>query len=1075
MRQVTRDSLHNKGMASRSLANVNVYYLLSSAPVSIVRRGSAYHQEGRARILLAIQNYAVVEVEGSYDRVYEVTVTLHSEGADFLTFTCDCPYSYERPEEWCKHKVAAILEIHDHFKAAYKPSWRDVLDETIKASPLLGRARPQALAFSIQSNPPDFDIVPYSIPCDDLAEEYRGDCEQVAALIERGGAERGANQILSLPAGGLAGIVAEAAHISAVRILLDERRRWVTTDRSLTAALPLLASSLVYRGTFGAPFQQRLRVSERMAETALEIREEDGELKLAPHITINGTAVPLRRDTIDFLCSNPVWVRAGDTIAQVDCYEATLSVLLRQNDLVIPESEQDAFVEDYLAPLAARVRVTGAGAWEWHDVRARPVGRIYLSETQQTFTAELRFAYDGMECPFDPAYPALSYRRDSQKGVFRVHRSGADEQAAWKALSSHGLKRAQPPGHFALRQAVSPAEFLIHHIPGIAAAGYEVYGEDNLRSVRVNRSRPSISFSVASGIDWFDLHAEISFGDTSASLKALRKAVRRRERYVKLMDGSIGEIPPEWLEKYRHLFDAGTETGEGLRLTNAQAMILERIVEEEDQARLDAELQARLAKLRGFSAIEPKPPPDGFTGEMRHYQKHGYDWLHFLREYRFGGCLADDMGLGKTIQALAFVQSLRETEPEHQPSLVVVRRSLLTNWQREAARFAPGLRVLQHTEGDRQRDPRAFDDYDLVLTTYGVMRRDVEMLKSRVFRCIILDESQAIKNPQSLTARAARRLQGLQRISLTGTPVENSTVELWSQFAFLNPGMLGSLDYFRREFAAPIERKNHEPTAEYLRSLVHPFILRRTKEQVAPELPARTERIVFCDLDEHQRRLYDQYREHYRGMLIGLIEEKGMDGARMRILEGLLRLRQISIHPLLVESGYKGESAKMDVLLETLETLRSEGHKALVFSQFVQMLRLVQKALKELGIPHQYLDGQTKNRQERIDEFQADADIPFFLISLKAGGVGLNLTAADYVIHLDPWWNPAVERQASDRTHRIGQDKPVFVHKLIARDTVEEKMLDLQERKRALVDRLVSTESGFFKSLTHSDVQALFS
>lgn len=1062
-------------MASRSLVNVNVYYLLSSAPVSIVRRGSAYHQQGRARILRANQNYAVVEVEGSHDRVYEVTVTLHSESADFLTFTCACPHSQERPEEWCKHKVAAILEIHDHFKAACRPSWRDILDETIKASPPRGKARPQALAFSIQSNPPDFDIVPYGIACDGLAGEDRGDCEQVAALIERGGAECGANQILSLPAGSLAGLIANAEHITAVRILLDERRRWVTTDRSLTATLPLLANALLYRGTFESPFEQRLCVNESMAEMALEIREEDGALRLEPHIMINGTAVSLRREKIEFLCSSPIWVRAGNVVAQVDCNEATLTVLSRQNDLVIPESEQDSFVEEYLAPISARVRVCGEGTWEWHDVRARLAGRIYISEVQQTFTAELRFAYDGMEFAFDPAYPAVSYRRDSQKRVCRVHRSSADEQAAWKALSSHGLKRGQPPGHFALRQAVSPAEFLIHYIPRIAAAGYEVYGEENLQSVRVNRSRPSISFSVASGIDWFDLHAEISFGDTSASLKALRTAVRKRERYVKLMDGSIGEIPREWLEKYRHLFDAGAEAGEGLRLTNAQALILDHIVEEEDQDRLDAEFQSRLAKLRGFSAIEPKQPPDGFTGEMRHYQKHGYDWLHFLREYRFGGCLADDMGLGKTIQALAFLESLREAEPEHQPSLVVVRRSLLTNWQREAARFAPGLRVLQHTDSDRLRDLRAFDGYDLVLTTYGVMLRDIEILKSCVFRCIILDESQAIKNPQSLTARAARRLQGLQRISLTGTPVENSTVELWSQFAFLNPGMLGSLDYFRREFAVPIERRNHEPTAEYLRSLVRPFILRRTKEQVAPELPARTERVVFCDLDTQQRKLYDKYREHYRGMLLGLIEEKGLGGARMRILEGLLRLRQISIHPQLVESGYKGESAKMGVLLETLETLRSSGHKALVFSQFVQMLRLVRKALKQMGIPYQYLDGQTQNRQERIDEFQANADIPFFLISLKAGGVGLNLTVADYVIHLDPWWNPAVERQASDRTHRIGQDKPVFVHKLIARDTVEEKMLKLQERKRALVDRLVSTESGFFKSLTDSDVRALFS
>jgi non-specific serine/threonine protein kinase len=309
---------------------------------------------------------------------------------------------------------------------------------------------------------------------------------------------------------------------------------------------------------------------------------------------------------------------------------------------------------------------------------------------------------------------------------------------------------------------------------------------------------------------------------------------------------------------------------------------------------------------------------------------------------------------------------------------------------------------------------------------------------------------------------------------LTGTPIENSTAELWSQFSFLNPGLLGSLQYFKTEFGLPIEKRNDEKAALALRRLVYPFILRRTKDQVAPELPPRTERILYSDMEPAQRRLYNRTRDYYRGMVLGMMDKEGLNQSRMKILEGLLRLRQISNHPALVDEHFHGDSGKFELLVDTLETLRSEGHKALVFSQFVQMLTIVRKELDARHIAYTYLDGQTTARQEQVDRFQDSPQIPFFLISLKAGGLGLNLTAADYVIHIDPWWNPAAEMQASDRTHRIGQDKPVFVFKLIARDSVEEKILLLQERKKQLVDQIITTESAFLKDLSQSEILALF-
>jgi len=433
------------------------------------------------------------------------------------------------------------------------------------------------------------------------------------------------------------------------------------------------------------------------------------------------------------------------------------------------------------------------------------------------------------------------------------------------------------------------------------------------------------------------------------------------------------------------------------------------------------------------------------------------------------------MGLGKTIQVLAYLQSLRERDKPQAASLLVVPKSLLVNWQRESEKFTPALRFLEYMGNFRKKDAGLFNDYDVVLTTYGTMLRDIETLRGHKFHYIILDESQAIKNPIAKSAKAARLLNAEHRLVMTGTPVENNTFELWSQFAFLNPGLLGNMDYFRSAFANPIENGRDESAAALLRKLVYPFILRRTKEQVAPELPPRTERVIYTDLEPAQRKIYNQTKERYRAELLGLIETSGMADARMKILEGLLRLRQIAIHPALVEKTYHGEAPKFEILLETLETLQAEGHKALIFSQFIQTFALLKPELKRRDISFAYLDGQTRDRQHEVDAFQNDPSIPFFLISLKAGGVGLNLTAADYVIHLDPWWNPAVEMQASDRAHRIGQDKPVFIYKIIARDTVEEKILQLQERKRALVQSIIATESSFFKSLTKDDVQLLFS
>ncbi len=776
---------------------------------------------------------------------------------------------------------------------------------------------------------------------------------------------------------------------------------------------------------------------------------------------------------LECITATPTWVYEPRTRRLIRATEP-LDAMRMGTDIHVPPSLRKTFVETYLPQLAERWPIADSPIWRTIE-GVPPTPRLYLFDDDgSTIGAELRFAYDGIEVAAKRTVPRQTFTTDDAGHLVQIRRDTENETRTIELVRKHGLKYGREEGLFALRKNTDPVDFLLHHIPMLARKGVEIFGEESLTSIKVNRRKPSMRLWISSGIDWFDLKAEVAFGDVHVSLAEIRRALRRGRRYVKLADGSIGELPEEWLEKFKHVFGLAELADEGLRFRSTQIGLLETLLDDVERIDVDEEFERRRHLLHTFDGIEDVPLPHGFQGELRPYQKAGYNWLHFLHRYHFGGCLADDMGLGKTVQVLVFLLSLRESGHAKHADLVIVPRSLLENWRREAARFTPSLRVLIHAGPQRTDDPSVFDHYDLVLTTYGTALRDAKMLRQYPFHYVVLDESQAIKNPLTKTARAIRLLKSDHRLAMTGTPVENNTTELWSLFAFINPGLLGNFKYFREHFATPIERLQDDETANLLRKLVYPFILRRTKAQVAPELPPRTERVFFTEMSDEQAAFYEQWRTYYRSLLLGLIEEEGLQHARMKVLEGLLRLRQIAIHPKLVDRTYQGTSGKFELLLETLETLREEGHKALIFSQFVKVLGLVRHELDARGIPYAYLDGQTRDRQAIVDRFQHDEHVPFFLISLRAGGVGLNLTAADYVIHIDPWWNPAVEQQAADRTHRIGQEKPVFVYRLITRNTVEEKILDLQERKQQLVSQLITTEGGIFKNLTPEDIAILF-
>jgi superfamily II DNA or RNA helicase len=765
-----------------------------------------------------------------------------------------------------------------------------------------------------------------------------------------------------------------------------------------------------------------------------------------------------------------------DTVARLQDFQAFdwISLLRKHRSLAIPVANKDDFLKDLLRlPHLPRLDLPEEMRFEELTPAPRPRLKVKPPERRSwgadRLRGELSFDYAGTVVDADQPGQGI-YQADQRRFL---RRDPAAEAAAADRLRQLGFRRqtyyGTPP-----QLELTPRN-LPRVVRELLQTGWQVEAEG-----KVYRRPGPIHIAVSSGIDWFELHGTVDFEGKTAALPELLAALKRGENSVRLDDGSLGMLPEDWLKKYGLLAGLGRAEGDSLRFGRNQVGLLDALLASQPEATCDEVFNRLRDELRHFEGIEPADPPAGFVGRLRPYQREGLGWLYFLQRFGFGGCLADDMGLGKTVQVLALLESRRELRTRNQTtdrpaaSLVVVPRSLVFNWKQEAARFTPALRILDHTGVDRVRPGEHFDNYDVVLTTYGTLRRDAIDFKDQVFDYCILDESQAIKNPASESAKAARLIRADHRLALSGTPVENHLGELWSLFEFLNPGMLGSAAVFR--LGGTGARNPSAETRTLLARALRPFILRRTKQQVARDLPAKLEQTIYCELEPEQRRLYDELREHYRQALLARVERDGINKAKMQILEALLRLRQAACHPGLLDRDRAAESsAKLDVLLPQLAEVMEEGHKALVFSQFTSLLAIVRNRLDRDKIPYEYLDGKTRDRAARVERFQSDPDCRLFLVSLKAGGLGLNLTAAEYVFLLDPWWNPAVEAQAIDRTHRIGQTQQVFAYRLIARDTVEEKVLELQQTKRDLADAIINADNSVIRNLGREDLELLLS
>ena len=752
----------------------------------------------------------------------------------------------------------------------------------------------------------------------------------------------------------------------------------------------------------------------------------------------------------------------NDSVARFDGkkFLPWIQVLSSKNSMEVPISQQDDLV-NHLFSLPSLPEMDLPTELNWQKIKSKPKPGFNIQLNQKdhrrsTLTGSLFLIYN--DTIFNPDENNKNYivDRDNKKLIIR---SEKEEQAYNSFLKDLGMDYLAD---------INCWEFSSQDLQSIVSSMVESGWDVQAEGKNLKKSG-TVSGKVSTGIDWFELSAEVDFEGHIVSFPTLLEAVKNRKNMVKLGDGTYGILAQEWLDKYGHMLELAEKKGKKLKFKKSQISILDALLENKPEIKTDQQLSNIRNGFKKLRGIKAEKQPKQFNGELRKYQQEGLGWLKFLNKFQFGGCLADDMGLGKTIQIIALLVWHYTSNKGKNSSLVVVPRSLIYNWKLEANKFSK-LKVLDYSKGDRHESWESIDDFHIILTTYSILRSDIEDFANYTFDYAILDEAQAIKNQSSQVAQASKLINAKHKLAMSGTPVENHIGDLWSLFELINPGIIGPSNYEKISKTAESE----EAAVALLSRAISPFILRRTKTQVLKDLPSKSEQIIHCELNSLQQKKYNELKRFYRVNIGNKVKEKGLKKSQMHILEALLRLRQTACHHGLVDPKHeKKHSSKTEVVIEKISEIIEMGSKVIVFSQFTKMLAILKHFLDKEKITYEYLDGSTRNRQEKVDRFQTDEKCPVFLISLKAGGVGLNLTAAEYCMILDPWWNPAVEAQAVDRIHRIGQKKKVFAYRFIAKGTIEEKIMQLQADKKSLSEGLITSNSSLLKSLTQKDLDFL--
>lgn len=830
------------------------------------------------------------------------------------------------------------------------------------------------------------------------------------------------------------------------------------------------------------PTWKRVHFKEGKVSVLFHFKRNEEGLRYYPTLLYQGKLLKFQQQGALLLSMSPTWMLINNQLYQFDpeMEGNKLIPFLNKFYIQVPKSSEDTYIHKFVVSLIERYQVKAEG-FNISSNKTNAQAVLRLSKMMDgEYGLILLFRYDSQEILANNRNRVLVklIKENDNYSFVKTIRSHIWETSQHDKLNHFGLHKLSG-ALFGLTEEnggeVNLLEWLSNHRNELENAGFEL--EQDHSSSHLYIMGNALDLSITETGDWFDIKAKVVFGEFEIPFIRLRNHIIHGIREFELPNGKFAVIPEAWFTKLKSVFDHIILDKDDMRMQKHHYQLLTELQESiVDRAR--EQLKVQLHAISKFEEIEEVDLPEGFQTNLRNYQKAGFNWMWFLRKNKFGGILADDMGLGKTIQTLCLLLKDKQTKgtaTTHKPSLLIAPTSILHNWYAESKKFSPDLTIMIHAGTNRDRTETWFNAYDVIITSFGTLRSDMDLFKRQAFNFIIIDEGQNIKNPGSQISRSVRLLKGQHRLVLTGTPVENSVLDLWSIMTFVNPGLLGHLKYFRNNFVNPIEKDKDEKVSERLRSIISPFILRRTKKQVATDLPDRIEHVHYCEMTNEQEEVYERLKSGFRNEILDAIYKNGIMRSQMLLLRGLTILRQVANHPKMVETQYDFSSGKFEDAMRMLKNALHEGHKILVFSQFVKHLRLVRSRLQEEGIDHFYLDGQTprEERKTLVDKFNKNSKIKVFLISLKAGGLGLNLTSADYVILLDPWWNPAVEQQAIDRSHRIGQKRTVISYRFITKNSVEEKIMALQARKRTISDSLVSAEQSLVKRLNLEEIKSI--
>ena len=1090
--------------------HVDLRHLMQITDAGGYARGLAYFREGNVLDIVWDEDRHELEahVRGSRDATYLVEVGfVSSNGKSHARSTrCSCPV-----RSGCKHVVAALLasNVHEYSQqsgamtaepagSAPPPappaatSWRALVDQTITA-----QTRPLALGVELRHREPrgDNHWGPRAVRPATPRDLARATGELLLAirplmrshqsgawiqghatwdLVRRDAAQFGRVQNRWF---------GDLLSISRDSLLSGNAGDWLVLDQIESG---LLWSHLRAGAALGIPLVASQKSSTVRLADAAEIaaritRGDERALSVAPTVMIDGADVPaadvypIGRSGV--YAATLVGSRIQITLAEAPLSPQVRALLEARRPIVVPAQDEEAFVAEAYPLLARRTVVKAVGDVALPEIPSpEPVLNVAF-ERGDVVSYSFVWSYRGFgTVPFSPSQAAV---RDPDAEEVR----GAELETVWQ---EHMSTRFRASGSF---HDIDAAAFIAQVVPAFERVGVTVVTTGARKEYRELTGTPEVAVSTVetTDADWFDLGIIVTIDGRSIPFGPLFSALSKGKKKLLLSDGGYFTLNHPALDRLRELIEEAGELDEwetGPRISRYQTDLWEEFEDLADEAQPAVSWRSTAEGLRQATGVPSTPVPSGVRADLRPYQKSGFDWLAFLWRHRLGGILADDMGLGKTLQLLTFVQHTRD-QGERRPFLVLAPTSVLSTWRTEAARFTPELRValVESTSGNRRGTlADAAAGADIIVSSYTVARLDEKEFGGIEWAGLILDEAQFVKNPKTKLHRAIATFHADVTYAVTGTPMENSLSDLWSLLKLAAPGLFPSARKFRDRYIQPIEKgkvPENEEGGEYrqrrlaqLRRRIRPLMLRRTKELVAPDLPPKQEQVLEVELSAAHRSLYDVVLQRERQKVLGLLDD--LDRNRFIVFRSLTLLRMLSLAPGLVdENDADIGSSKLDTLLERVAELQAEGHRALVFSQFTSFLDLAAARLEEAGIPYAHLDGSTRRRQDVVEGFRA-GEQPVFLISLKAGGFGLTLTEADYVFLLDPWWNPAAEAQAIDRTHRIGQTSQVFVYRMISAGTIEEKVRELQQRKARLFTAVMDDEALFAQSLTADDIRGLF-